>query len=326
MPRAVMADQLGPLDNYSLRDYDPGAPGEGEIRIAIRAAGVSFVDVLNATGQYQHKAPVPFVPGSEFAGVVDALGPGVSGFSVGQPVLASRWGGAYADAAVVAASSAVAIPRGMDFETASVFKVSALTVWHALVDRAQLRSGETLLVMGAGGATGYAAVQLGKYLGARVIASATSEVKRDMARSAGADAVIDARSPHWREEVKAVAEDGLVDVVFDPVGGDSTEPAFRCLGLNGRHLVIGFPRGITALPTNLPLLKGASLVGVNLQQFSLNNPAQAIDNTRQVFQLAATGLLWPVIARTWPLAEFAEAMHEVSGGRQAGRIVLTMDA
>ncbi|WP_202410439.1 NADPH:quinone oxidoreductase family protein [Pseudomaricurvus sp. HS19] len=319
-----MADQLGPLENYTLRDYHPGDPAPGQVRIAVRAVGVSFVDVLNATGQYQGKAPVPFIPGSEFSGVIDAVGEGVSQWSVGQPVIASSWGGAFADLANVDSRSVSPMPEGMSFECAAVFKVSALTAWHGLVDRGQLQVGEALLVLGAGGATGYAAVQIGRHLGARVIASASTEAKRQMALAGGADVAVDARGDDWREAVKAANGGKPVDVVFDPVGGDTTGLAFRCLGYGGRHLVVGFPGGISALPTNLPLLKSAALVGVNLQQQSLNDPARAAANSRKVFELAEQGLLTPVVAETYALEQFADAMTSVAGGKGAGRIVLKL--
>ena len=324
MPRAVMADQLGPLENYTLRDYHPGDPGVGQVRIAVRAVGVSFVDVLNATGKYQGRAPVPFIPGSEFAGVIDAVGDGVSRWTVGQPVIASSWGGAFADLAVVESSHVSPLPEGMSFECAAVFKVSALTAWHGLVDRGQLQAGETLLVLGAGGATGYAAVQIGRHLGARVVASASSEPKRQMALAGGADVAVDARGDNWREAVKAANGGRPVDVVFDPVGGESTERAFRCLGYGGRHLVVGFPGGISVLPTNLPLLKSAALVGVNLQQQSLHDSARAAANSRQVFELAGQGLLMPVVAETYALEQFAKAMNRVAASDSAGRVVLSL--
>lgn len=325
MPHAVIADELGPLENYSLRQYDPGAPGAGQVRIAIRAAGVSFVDVLNATGKYQNRAPVPYIPGSEFCGLIDAVGEGVQGVAVGQAVIASSWGGAFAEAIVVSAASVHRLPANMTFEEGAVFAVSAMTAWHALVDRALLQASETLLVLGAGGATGYAAIQVGRYLGAKVIASTTSEDKRAMALAAGADAVVDAASPNWRDEVKLANGGRPVDVVFDPVGGDSTEPAFRCLSVFGRHLVVGFPRGMALLPTNLPLLKSASLVGVNLQQLSSADPGRAAENARQVFALAAQGLFKPVVAETYELDRFCDAMHAVASGGSAGRIVLVMN-
>lgn len=326
MSRAVIADQLGPLENYSLRDHDPGAPGPGEVRIAIRAAGVSFVDLLNARGEYQLKAPVPFIPGSEFAGVVESLGEGVTGLEPGQAVAATCWGGAFADTAVVAAASAHPLPEGMGFAEGAVYKVSALTAWHALRDRAGLVAGETLLVLGAGGATGYAAVQVGKHLGARVIGSASSADKRELALSAGAVAAIEASARDWRAQVTTATGGKSVDVVFDPVGGSATEPAFRSLGWNGRHLVVGFPAGIAALPCNLPLLRSASLVGVNLQQLSQADPARAARNAAEVHALASRGLLWPEVAARYPLEKFAEAMNAVAGGELAGRVVLTMES
>lgn len=324
MPLAVMAEQLGPLNNYHLREHDPGPPGAGQVRIAVKAAGVSYVDVLNAKGQYQGKAPVPFIPGSECSGIVESLGDDVTELFVGQRVMASAWGGVFAEVALVSAQSVVPVPEGMDFIRASVFRISALTAWHALVDRGQLQANETLLVLGAGGATGYAAVQLGRHLGARVIASASSENKRQLAAKAGASAVVDAGCSDWRDAVSRANEGNPVDVVFDPVGGNATEQAFRCLGFNGRHLVVGFPGGIASLPTNLPLLKSASLVGVNLQALTRARPEQADANVAKIAELAAQGLLFPEIARVYPLAEFAAAMEEVYSGSSAGRIVLSM--
>ncbi len=337
MPKAVISDELGPLENYTIREHDPGMPGPGQILVAVKAAGVSFVDVLNAKGQYQGKAPVPFIPGSEFSGVVEAVGEvesdvvneqeskGVNHFAVGDKVLASSWGGAFAEAIVIPAKNARRMPKDMSFAEAAVFKVSALTSWHALVDRGRLQQGETVLVLGAGGATGYAAVQIAKYLGARVIASASSEQKRQLAIQAGADVVIDSRSETWREEVMAANAGKPLDVVFDPVGGDSTELAFRCLGWEGRHLIVGFPGGIAALPTNLPLLKSASLVGVNLQQLSIADPLKAEANMQQLSKLAAQGLFKPAIAATYPLAQFQQAMELVAEGKTAGRIVLQIN-
>lgn len=324
--RAVIADQLGPPENYRLIERDPGVPGPGEVRIAIHAAGVSYVDVLTAAGNYQVKPPVPFIPGSECSGVIEALGDGVSGFAAGDAVVASSWGGLFADAANIRASSVRPAPQGLSFAEAAVFPVSYYTARYALVERANLQANETLLVLGAGGATGYAAVQLGKHLGARVIASASTEAKRTLALVGGADAVVDARATDWRDQVKAanakVSGGKGVDVVFDPVGGEASEPAFRSLGWNGRHLVVGFTGGIAALRTNLPLLKGASLIGVDLRQFGLNQPERAAHNMAEVFKLA--GILKPAIAKTYPLEAFAEAMQAAAAGSEAGRIVLAM--
>lgn len=325
MPRALIGEALGPLENFALREHDPGPPPPGHVRLAIKAAGISFVDLLNAKGLYQAKAPVPFIPGSECAGVIEAVGKGVACFKPGDAVVATSWGGVLAETAILKAGNLRPMPQGMDFATASVFLVSALTSWHALADRGSLAAGETLLVLGAGGATGIAAVQIGKYLGAKVIASASSAEKRQLALNAGADAVIEARADNWREQVSQACQGTKFDIVFDPVGGDATEQAFRMLGYGGRHLVVGFPGGIAQLPTNLPLLKSASLVGVNLQQFSLNDPAHAEGNARRVIGLGRQGLLHPPIARTYALDDWFEAMGAVERGRHAGRIVVTME-
>ena len=325
MGRAVIGAELGPPEGYRLAEHDPGAPGPGEVRVAIRAAGLSYVDVLTAAGNYQVKPPVPFIPGSECAGTVAALGEGVTGLAIGEAVIASSWGGLLADAVNVHARSVRAKPAGLSFAEAAVFPVSYYTAHYALAFRAALQPGETLLVLGAGGATGYAAVQLGKHLGARVIASASSPEKRALALAGGADAAIDARAADWRDQVKAAAGGKAIDVVFDPVGGPATEPAFRSLAWNGRHLVVGFTAGIAQLRTNLALLKGASLVGVDLRQFGVNQPDAAQDNMRAVFALAEAGVLKPTIARRYPLEDFRAAMADAASGAAAGRVVVEMD-
>ncbi len=322
--RAVIADAFGPPEAYHLRDLPVRAVGPGEVRVAIRAAGISYVDVLTAEGRYQVKPPLPFVPGSEAAGVIEELGQEVAGLAVGQRVSVSGWGGLFAQQAVVSARMVRPIPDTMQFAEAAVFPVSYATAWHALVDRGQLQRGETLLVLGAGGATGYAAVQVGKHLGARVIASASSADKRTLAMAGGADVAVDARSEDWRDRVKAANHGKPVDVVFDPVGGEATDPAFRCLGWQGRHLVIGFPGGIAALRTNLPLLKGASLVGVDIRQFGELQPDLAEANRAELFRLAASGVLRPAIAARYPLDRFREAMAAAASGQSAGRVVLEM--
>jgi NADPH:quinone reductase len=324
MSKAVIGHAFGPPESYVLENFDPGQPGEGQVRIAIKATGISFVDVLTAAGEYQVKPPLPFIPGSECAGIVDAVGQGVTGFALGDGVLASNWGGVFAEAITLAASKVRLIPGGLSFEEASVLPTSYYTALHALKDRAQLQAGETLLVLGAGGATGYAAVQIAKHLGARVIASASSPEKRALALAGGADVTIDARADDWRGQVKAANNGKGVDVVFDPVGGEATDPAFRSLGWKGRHLIVGFPGGIAALRTNLPLLKGASLIGVDIRQFGIFEPEKSAANQQIVFDLAARGILRPAIAKTYPLESFVEAMQDAAAGKRAGRIVLTM--
>ncbi|QJQ33512.1 NADPH:quinone oxidoreductase family protein [Sphingomonas lacunae] len=325
MPLAVMTDQLGPPENYSLREHDPGAPGAGEVRMRIRAAGISYVDVLTAAGNYQVKPPVPFIPGSECAGVVEAVGDGVTGFAPDDEVVASGWGGLFAEVAVLPAKMLQPKPAGLDFAEAAVFPVSYATAWHALVDRGQLKAGETLLVLGAGGATGFAAVQVGKHLGARVIVLASSDEKRALALAGGAGAAIDGRAEDWRDQVKAANGGKGVDVVFDPVGGAMTEAAFRSLGWNGRHLIIGFPAGMTALRTNLALIKGASLIGVDIRQFGIFEATKADANRKTIFALAGSDGLRPAIAHRYLLAEWKAAMEAAASGESAGRIVLIME-
>ena len=324
MPRTVIADAFGPPESYELRELARRDLQPGEVRVEIAAAGISFVDVLTAAGQYQVKPPLPFCPGSEAAGTVAELGEGVTGLALGDRVVCSNWGGLFAEEAVLPARALKPVPQGLSFAEAAVFPVSTMTAWYALADRGRVKSGETVLVLGAGGATGYAAVQIAKHFGARVIASASSAEKRALALAGGADAVVEARADDWREQVRAANHGKPVDVVFDPVGGEATEPAFRSLGWGGRHLIVGFPGGIAALRTNLPLLKGASLIGVDLRQFGVNEPARSEALRQEIFALADTGLLRPAIARTWPLERFAEAMADAASGKSAGRTVLTM--
>lgn len=324
MTKAVISDVLGPIENYELRSWDPGPPAPGQVQIRVKAAGISFVDVLNAKGLYQTKAAVPFIPGSECAGIVEAVGSDVTGLTVGQNVVAVSHGGVLAERAILPARATHPMPDGWSFEEAAVFMVSATTSWHALIDRGHLETGETLLVLGTGGATGYAAVQIGKIMGAKIIALASSQTKRDLALSAGADIALDTGAPDWRQQVKAFTGGKLANVVFDPVGGDATVEAFKCLCWEGRHLVIGFPAGISSLPTNLPLLRGAGLIGVNVQQLSLNAPDRAAANSKKVFSLASQGHLKPAIAERFALADFADAMRLAETGTTAGRIIVTM--
>ena len=324
MPRAVIGHQLGAPESYVLEEHDPGRPGSGEARVAIRAAGVSYVDVLTAMGEYQVKPPVPFIPGSEFAGVIEAVGQGVTGLAPGDRVYGSSFGKLFAESAVLDARNLGRIPDGVSFATAATFPVSYQTAFHALVDRARIQPGEALLVLGAAGATGHAAVQLGKHLGARVIASASSGEKQAAAAAAGADAVVTTGAEDWREQVKAANGGQPIDVVFDPVGGSATEPALRSLGYGGRHLLIGFPAGPTAIRTNLVLIKSVELIGVQLRHFAVERPEQAHANSRKVSELVAQGVILPAIARTYPLEDYAAAMRHAFSGKSAGRIVLTM--
>ena len=325
MPRAVIADQFGPPETYQLRSFDPGPPGPGELRVAIKAAGISYVDVLTAMGKYQFQPPLPFIPGSEYAGVVEALGEGVTGFAVGDRVNGSGMGGIFAQANNFPAANVNQVADGMELETAAIFPVNYLTAWHALVDRGRAQQGETLLVLGAAGGTGFAAIQVGKYLGLRVIASASSEDKHAAALAGGADAVVVTGAEDWRDQVKAANNGKAIDLVFDPVGGAATELAFRTLGYDGRHLVIGFPAGIASLKTNLPLLKCASLVGVQVRGAGIERPETMVKARAAVQEMVRAGAVRPAIARRFALANYAAAMNAAYGGKEAGRIVLLME-
>jgi NADPH:quinone reductase len=325
MPKAVIADQFGPPESYELREYDPGPPGPGQVRVAIKAAGISYVDVLTAMGKYQFTPPLPFIPGSEYAGVVEAIGEGVTQFAVGDHVNGSGMGGIFAEVNNFPAANVHKVPQGMDLETAAIFPVNYLTAMHALADRGRAQQGETLLVLGAAGGTGFAAIQVGKYLGLRVIASASSADKRAAALAGGADAAVETGAADWREQVNAANNGKGIDLVFDGVGGDATEQAFRTLGYDGRHLVVGFPAGLTSLRTNLALVKRASLVGVEMRGGGIERPEKMERCRAAVQEMANKGLVKPAVAKRFRIEDYAEAMHAAFGGKEAGRIVLAMD-
>lgn len=325
MPRTIIAAEFGPPETYSIGEHAAPPPGPNQIRVAIKAIGVSYVDVLTAAGKYQVKPPLPFIPGSECAGEVEAVGENVTNVAVGDRVMGSGFGGFFAEMGTFRASSFNKVPEGLSLEEAAVFPLSYATGYHALVDRGHLQPGELLLVLGAAGATGIAAIQLGKYLGARVIASASTEEKRELCRRAGADAVVNTRSECWREEVNAAVDGNPIDVVFDPVGGDATEPAFRLLGYNGRYLVIGFTGGIARLKTNLPLIKTASLIGVQFRGFLQAEPENARTNLEKCIELASRGVLKPAIGKVYRFDEFREAMNAAFNGEGVGRVVMKID-
>lgn len=324
MPLAVVGREFGPPESYLLEEYDPGPPKAGELRIAVKVAGISYVDVLTAMGKYQFKPPLPFIPGSEYAGIVEALGDGVMGFARGDRVLGSAMGGIFLEVNNFPASNVNHVPEGMALEAAATFPVNYMTAYHALIQRGRAQPGETMLVLGAAGGTGFAAIQLGKYLGLRVIASASSQEKQAAALAGGADAVVTSGAQDWRDQVKAANAGKPIDIVFDPVGGGATELAFRTLGFDGRHLVVGFPAGIAALKSNLALLKSASLIGVHMRHFSMERPQEAAANRTAVMELVKQGVVKPIIARRYRMEDYAAAMNDAFSGKAAGRIVLVM--
>ena len=297
MPRVIVADQFGPPEAYRVEDRQLGPPRKGEVTVAIGAIGVSYVDVLTADGKYQVTPQLPFIPGSECAGEVIALGEGVTSLAIGDRVMGSSFGGIFAEAGNFRAASFSKVPDALTLEQAAVFPPSYLTACHALTDRGRLQPGETLLVLGAAGATGLAAIQIGKAIGARVIASASSAEKRALCLEVGADAAVGTRDADWRDQVRAAlsAFGGVkgIDVVFDPVGGDMTDSAFRSLGYDGRYLVIGFTGGISSLKTNLPLVKTASMIGVQIRVFGIEEPEKMSRTQAKVAQMAAAACSGP---------------------------------
>lgn len=325
MTRAVVAHALGAPESFVLEDIELPTPGPGHVRVAVRAAALSFVDVLVAEGGYQLKPPTPFVPGSEMAGVIESVGEGVDPSRIGERVFSFRFGGALAEATNIAADQIAPAPVDFSDAEAAAFSISYRTAYHGLVDRGRLQPGESVLVLGAAGSVGIAGVQLAKALGAgMIIAAVSNDEKRAVAKASGATHFLDSRSKTFRDDLRAITP--AVNVVFDPVGGDLLEPAFRHLRWNGRHLVIGFAGGpIPKLPVNLALLKGAALVGVDTRQFGEREPAAARKNIDALFALLAAGHpLRPPIAKTYALSEFAAAMREAKSGTAAGRIVVKM--
>jgi NADPH2:quinone reductase len=322
--KAVVCKQYGPPESLTFEELPSPRPGPGEAVVAVRAASVNFPDVLIIQNKYQFKPPLPFSPGSELAGVVKEVGEGAGGFKPGDRVMAFTTYGAFAEEVKVDAARLLPMPEGMDFPSAAAFLLTYATSDHALRDRGALQAGETLLVLGAAGGVGLAALEIGKALGARVIACASSAEKLAVCREHGADAGIDYAREDLRERIKALTDGRGVDVVYDPVGGSYTEPAFRSLAWRGRLLVVGFAAGeIPKLPLNLALLKGASVVGVFWGDFARREPRQFADSVRQLGAWYAEGKLRPHVSQTLPLERAADALKLMAARQVKGKIVLT---
>jgi NADPH:quinone reductase len=311
-------------DGLRLDNVPVPEPGPGEVRVRVQASGVSFVDLLVARGQYQLRPPLPFVGGSEFAGVVDALGSGCEGsLALGDRVSGSTTGGAWAESLCLPAARLHTVGETVPIEEAAVLIVPYGTALYALRERGRLQRGETVLVLGAAGGVGHAAIQVAKELGARVIAAASRAAKRDAALEAGADEVIDAGDvAGWKDRIKALAPRG-VDVVLDPVGGEMTDLAFRTLGWGGRHLMVGFAGGqIGALRSNLTIVKGASLVGVDIRQWGEREPVQSRALMAEVTALHREGRIRPRIAATFSFEQFSQAADRTLARDTVGRILI----
>jgi len=299
------------------------AIGPGQIRIRVQAAAVSFVDTLIATGRYQLRPALPFSPGSEFAGIVVAKAPDAGPLALGTPVVVSQFTGGWAEFAVVPAAAAIPVPPGIGLEVAAGFYVNYMTALFALRQRGGLEAGETLLVLGAAGGVGSAAIELGKLLGATVIATASTAEKRAYALSRGASIALDPRAPDLREQLKAASNGRGADVIVDPVGGDLSERAFRAIAPGGRHLVIGFASGnIPSLPLNLPLLKGADIRGVDLAKLARLDRLSHAANLSQLFAWILAGALIPEPGLIFPFAQAEAAIRTVTERRAVGKVLL----
>ncbi len=322
--KAVLCKQYGPPESLTFEDLPSPRPGPGEVVVSVNAASVNFPDVLIIENRYQFKPPLPFSPGSELSGVVKEVGADVGAWRPGDKVMAFTTYGAFAEEVRTEAARLVALPDGMDFVSAAAFLLTYGTSDHALRDRGGLKAGETLLVLGAAGGVGLAAIQIGRTLGARVIACASTEDKLAVCRSQGADATINYSNEDLRERVKALTDGRGVDVVYDAVGGPYTEPAFRSLAWRGRLLVVGFAAGeIPKLPLNLALLKGAAAVGVFWGDFARREPAAFAASARQLGGWFREGKLRPHVSRTFALKDAAEALKLMAARQVTGKVVLT---
>lgn len=324
--RAVMCNTLGGPETLVLEELASPTPGPGEVRVAVEAAGVNFPDTLIIQGKYQHKPALPFAPGSEITGIVDAVGDGVTSLKAGDAVLGVIGFGGFAEQAVVRAENLLRRPASMDPVTAAGFALTYGTSMHALKQRADLKPGETLLVLGAGGGVGLSAVEIGAAMGARVIAAASSAEKLEAARAAGASDLIDYKQSPLRDRLKEIVGEKGVDVVYDPVGGELFELALRSTAREGRVLVVGFASGtIPKVPMNLPLLKGCSIVGVSLGGFRKRYPEEHAANFDQLFAWHAEGRLKPHVSLRLPLSRAAEALTMLANRSAVGKIVITME-
>lgn len=321
--KTMLCKQYGPPESLVLEDVESPKAGPGQVVVEVEACGVNFPDVLIIENKYQFKPPLPFAPGGEISGVVKELGEGVTSVAVGDRVLASTGFGGFAEEIAIPAAAAVSIPDSMDFPTAAAFLMTYGTSYYALKDRAQIRPGESLVVLGAAGGVGLAAVELGKALGARVIAAASSEEKLAVCRDHGADETIDYSKDGLKDRMKELTGGKGADVVYDPVGGDYSEAALRATAWEGRFLVIGFAAGdIPRIPLNLTLLKSCQIVGVFWGAFVGREPERNRQNTRELFELFEKGRIKPYVSSSYPLAEAARALHEIGGRRAKGKIVV----
>jgi NADPH:quinone reductase len=323
--KAILCKQFGPIDSLVFDEIEIEQPAEGQILIAVKACGVNFPDTLIIQGKYQFKPAFPFSPGGEVAGIVEAVGEGTKGFKVGDSVFSLTGHGGFAEKVMAEASKTFPMPPEMDFITAASTMYTYGTSYHALKDRARIKPGETLLVLGAAGGVGLAAVQLAKLMGAKVIAAASTEEKLTVCRQLGADETINYETEDIKERVKVITNGKGVDVVYDAVGDRYAEPAIRSLAWKGRYLVVGFAAGeIPKIPLNLALLKGASIVGVFWGLFAQTEPINSMQNFMEILAFIKEGKLKQHIYKQYPLAEASQALQDLVDRKVIGKCVVVM--
>jgi len=322
--KAVLCKAFGPAENLVIEETGSPVAKKNEFVLDVHAAGVNFPDTLIIEGKYQFKPPFPFSPGGEAAGVVSSVGEGVTHVKPGDKVMSLTGWGAFAEQVAVPAYNVMPMPAGMEFAQAAAFSMTYGTSMHALKQRANLQPGETLLVLGASGGVGLAAVEIAKAMGAKVIAAASSDEKLEVARNAGADVLINYSTESLKERLKEITEGKGVDVIYDPVGGSFFEEAFRSIAWNGRFLVVGFAAGggIPALPANLPLLKGAALIGVFWGSFAQRQPKDNLANFQQLISWFDEGKLKPLVSQTFSLEQTADAINHLGQRKAVGKVVI----
>jgi NADPH2:quinone reductase len=324
--KAVVCKEHGMADKLELvSDWAEPDLGENDVLIKVKAAGLNFPDVLVIQGKYQFQPDLPFVPGGECAGEIEAVGSAVTRYKVGDKVIAAMGTGAFCEKIAVHELAAFPMPEVLSFEQAAGVSITYFTSYHALKQRADIQPGETLLVLGAAGGVGTTAIELGKLMGAKVIAAASSDEKLELCKQLGADEVINYSTTSLKDAVKELTGGKGVDVVYDPVGGDYSEPAIRSMGWNGRYLVIGFASGpIPKIPLNLTLLKGCAIVGVFWGRFTGEEPEVSQQNVKELWEHFANGKLNPVVTDVFPLERYEEAYNCMIERRARGKVILTM--
>jgi NADPH:quinone reductase len=324
--KALLVEDYISVDLVGLRDIPRPSISRGHVRVRVKAAGIGFVDALKIAGKYQTKDPLPFVPGMEFAGIIDEVGNDVTGPRLGDRVFGSASRGALAEEICVAATGLLQIPNHVSFPQAAAVPVNYLTAAYGLIELAALRAGQNLLVLGAAGGTGTAALNIGKMIGAHVIAGASSEAKRAFVLAHGADQAVDYTADEWRKSLLAMTGGKPIDVIFDAVGGDISPVAFRTLGWRGKHLVVGFAAGkISSLPLNIALLKGASLIGLDSAQIRKHEPETYDHITADIEEWLRIGAVALPPTTCFPFQRFAEAFQAIEKRQAIGKVVVEMD-